>query len=156
MQLGYSWLGNELAVDFANTVIVVRPGEELDGLATQEELDRWLELERDRLGAVQGADLREFRRLRDAVRALMTAADEGADLPARAVAALNRAGRVAPRFAQLRDGIAVVESRARTRADEVLGAIAASAIELLGGPDRGRIRICRAPSCGLFFLADRE
>jgi hypothetical protein len=36
----------------------------------------------------------------------------------------------------LRDGAAVDESRARTRVDEILGTIASSAIELLGGPDR--------------------
>ena len=55
MALSYSWLGKELALDFANTVIVVRPGEELDGLATEAQLARWLELERDRLGPAPGA-----------------------------------------------------------------------------------------------------
>jgi predicted RNA-binding Zn ribbon-like protein len=156
MALGYSWLGKELAVDFANTVIVVRPGEELDGLAAEEDLARWLELERDRLGEAPGAGLQEFRRLRDAIRALMTAAAEGHELPATAVAYVNRASRAAPRFAQLRNGAAVDESRARTRVDEILGTIAASAIELLGGPDRELIRVCRAPRCGLYFVADRE
>jgi predicted RNA-binding Zn ribbon-like protein len=156
MQLGYSWLGKELAVDFANTMIVVRPGEELDGLETQKDLARWLALERDRLGEVPGASLRQFRRLRDAIRALLTAAGEGQELPATAVATVNRASRAAPRFAQLRDGAAVDESRARTRADEILGAIAGSAIELLGGSDRELIRVCRAPRCGLYFIADRE
>ena len=156
MQLGYSWLGKELAVDFANTVTVVRPGEELDGLATEVDLERWLELERDRVGESPRVDLQEFRQLRDAVRRLMTAAAQGDELPAPAVATVNRASRAAPRFAQLRDGTAVDESRARTRADDVLGAIATSAIELLGGPDRGLIRVCGAPRCGLYFLADRE
>jgi predicted RNA-binding Zn ribbon-like protein len=156
MQLGYSWLGKELAVDFANTVIVVRPGDELDGLATEEDLERWLELERERLGEAPRAGLEEFRGLRDAVRALMAAAAEGNELPTRAVATVNRASRAAPRFVQLRDGATVDGSRARTRADEVLGAIAASAIELLGGPDRELVRVCRAPRCGLYFLADRE
>ena len=156
MQLGYSWLGKDLAVDFANTMIVVRPGEELDGLETQEDLARWLELERDRLGPPPRAGLLEFRRLRGAIRTLMTAAAERDELPARAVATVNQASGAAPWFAQLRDGAAVDESRARTRADEILGAIAASAIELLGGPDRELVRVCRAPSCGLYFVADSE
>ena len=84
MSLGYSWLGNELAVDFANTVIVVRPGEEIDGLATEADLARWLELERNRLGAAPGAEkrLRDFRRLRDALRRLFSAAAEGVELRA--------------------------------------------------------------------------
>ena len=156
MQLGYSWLGKELAIDFANTVIVVRPGQEIDGLETEEDLERWLECERGRLGEPPRGRLQEFRRLRAAVRTLMTAAAASDELPAPAVATVNRASRAAPRFAQLRDGAAVDESRARTRADDVLGAIAASAIELLGGPDRRLIRVCGAPRCGLYFLADRE
>jgi predicted RNA-binding Zn ribbon-like protein len=159
MELGYSWLGKELAVDFANTVIVVRPGEELDGLATGAELARWLELERDRLGSVPDAEarLRDFRRLRAAIRGLLAAAAEGEELPETAVATVNRASAAAPSFVQLRvPAEAVVESRARTRVDATFGAIAASAVEVLGGPDRERIRVCAAPSCGLFFLAGRQ
>lgn len=51
MALSYSWLGKELVLDFANTVLVVRPGKELDGLVTEAQLARWLELERDRIGS---------------------------------------------------------------------------------------------------------
>ena len=158
MSLGYSWLGKELAVDFANTVIVVRPGEEIDGLVTEADLDRWLELERDRIGAVPGAGarLRDFRRLRAAVRGLLTAAAAGNELPAVAVVAVNQASAAAPRFVQLRESASVLESRARNRVDEILGAIAASAVELVGGPDRELIRICGAPSCGLYFVAGRD
>ena len=159
MPLSFSWLGKELALDVANTVIVVRPGEELDGLATPAGLARWLELERDRLGAAPGAAgrLGDFLRLRDAVRSLLAAAADGAGLPAAAVAEVNRASAAAPSFVQLRPpGRAVVESRAGSRVDAILGAIAASAVELLGGPERDLVRVCNAPSCGLFFLAARE
>jgi predicted RNA-binding Zn ribbon-like protein len=158
MQLGYSWLGKELAVDFANTVIVVRPDEELDGLATEADLARWLELERDRLGAAPGAAarLRDFRRLRDAIRSLLTAAAEDAELPPAGITLVNRASKAAPRFVQLHAWDVVVESEARDRVDAILGAIAASAIELLGGPDREHIRVCRAPRCGLYFVGARE
>ena len=62
MSLGYSWLGRDLALDLANTVIVVRAGEEIDGLATAAGLARWLELERDRLGEVPGAEARMINR----------------------------------------------------------------------------------------------
>jgi predicted RNA-binding Zn ribbon-like protein len=139
MSLGYSWLGQDLALDLANTVIVVRPGETLDGLADEADLARWIELERDRLGA------------------LLTAAAEGVDLPAHDAATVNRMSAAAPWFVQLhpRAG-AVVESRARNRVDGVLGAIAASAVELLGGPDRRVVRVCAAPRCGLYFLAGRK
>ena len=158
MKLGYGWLGANLAVDLANTVIVVRPGEELDGLASAAELARWLELERDRLGAATGAKarLQDFRRLRDSIRALLASAAAGAELPADAIAAVNRTSAAAPSVVQLRvPARAVVETRARTRVDAILGAVAASAVELLGGPDRELVRVCQAPSCGLFFLAAR-
>jgi predicted RNA-binding Zn ribbon-like protein len=155
--LSYSWLGKELALDFANTVIVVRPGEELDGLATEAQLARWLELERDRLGPAPGAGARlgDFRRLRDALRRLLGAAADGRELSAADVAVMNEASAAAPRVVQLR-GVAVVESRADTAEDAVLGAIAASAVELLGGTDRELVRVCEAPSCGLYFLPARE
>jgi predicted RNA-binding Zn ribbon-like protein len=158
MELGYGWLGQNLALDLANTVIVVRPGEELDGLATESDLARWLELERDRLGTAPGFErrLRDFRGLRAAVRALLTAAAEGDVLPEAAVAAVNRASAAAPSFLQLRVPPAVVaESRASTPVDATLGAIAAAAVELLGGPDRELVRVCQAPRCGLYFLAAR-
>lgn len=157
MALSYSWLGKELALDFANTVIVVRPGEELDGLATETQLARWLELERDRLGPAPdaGARIGDFRRLRDALRRLLGAAADGLDLPVADVAVVNAASAAAPRVVQLRDA-AVVESRVGSPEDAILGAIAASAVELLGRPDRHLVRVCDAPSCGLYFLAARE
>ena len=157
MTLSFSWLGKELALDFANTVVVVRPGEERDGVETRAQLDRWLELERDRLGSAPGAAARlgDFRRLRDALRRLFAAAAAGGDLPAADVAVLNEASAAAPRVVQLHE-TAVVESLAGSREDAILGAIAVSAVELLGGPGRDRVRVCDAPSCGLSFLAVRE
>jgi len=158
MPLSYAWLGAPLALDLANTVIVVRPGEEIDGLDGEAGLARWLGLERDRLGAVDGAEraLPEFHALRRSVRALVHAAAHGHDLPTDAVAHVNRTSAAAPSFPQLRDSAAVVESRARTPVDAILAAIAASAVELVGGPDHVRLRNCEAPRCGMYFLAGRE
>jgi predicted RNA-binding Zn ribbon-like protein len=158
VSLSYTWLGAPLALDLANTVVVVRPGEEIDGLADDAELARWLELERGRLGDVDGAEsaVAEFHALRRSVRALVHAAAHGRELPAGAVEAVNRTTAAAATFPQLRGDAAVVESRARTRGDEILGAIAASAVRLVGGPDRGRLRNCEAPRCGMYFLAGRE
>jgi predicted RNA-binding Zn ribbon-like protein len=154
--LSYSWLGKELALDFANTVIA-RPGGALDGLATEAQLARWLELEGDRLGPAPGAAARlgDFRRLRDALRRLLDAAADGSGLPAADVVVVNEASAAAPRVVQLRDSV-VVESRLGSPEDAILGAIAASAVELLGGPDRELVRVCDAPSCGLYFVAARE
>jgi predicted RNA-binding Zn ribbon-like protein len=150
MKLSYSWLGKNLAVDFANTVIVVRPGEELDGLETDADLARWLELEQDRLGSVSEPPLEEFRRLRAAIRALLV---EGR---IESVEVVNRASAAAPSFVQLRGSGVEVDSLAASEGEQALGTIAAAAIELVGGPDRDLIRVCEAPSCGLFFVAARE
>lgn len=68
---------------------------------------------------------------------------------------MNEVSAAAPRVVQLR-GATVVESRAGSPEDAILGAIAISAVELLGGPDRDLVRACDAPSCGLYFLAARE
>jgi predicted RNA-binding Zn ribbon-like protein len=158
MALEFDWPGQALALDLADTVVVMRPGEEVDLLTTEDQLARWLALERDRVGDTTGAEtrLRDFHRLRDALRALLAAATHGAELPADAVAAVNRASAAAPGFVRLRaPGVVDVESTARTRADAILGAIAASAVELLGGPDRERLRNCTAPRCGGYFLAGR-
>jgi predicted RNA-binding Zn ribbon-like protein len=154
MPLSYAWLGAPLALDLANTVLVVRPGEEIDGLATEAGLARWLELERERIAdASPGLD--DVHRLRGAVRALIHAAAHGRELPADAVEAVNRTAAAAPSFPQLRESAVVVESTARTRAEQALGAIAASAIALVGGPDRERLRNCLAPRFGMYFLAGR-
>jgi predicted RNA-binding Zn ribbon-like protein len=57
---------------------------------------------------------------------------------------------------QLRDEAVAVESCASSRVDAILGAIASSAVELLGSPDRELLRVCRAPRCGLYFVSARE
>jgi predicted RNA-binding Zn ribbon-like protein len=46
-------------------------------------------------------------------------------------------------------------SETEAQGERVLAAIADSAIEILAGPDRARLRICKAPSCGMFFLEGR-
>ena len=159
----FRWLGEPLAVDLANTLMVVRPGQTIDLLETSEQLARWLDAERPRLddGAITARDLGAVRSLRDAIHRLFTAAVEGAALPARDVAALNTASAAVSHHLVLEAGprteAAAVERAARGRPLALaLGRIARSAIELLGRPERTRLRACHAPSCGMFFLAARR
>lgn len=42
----FRWLGEPLAIDLANTVMVVREGKTVDLLGSADELENWLELER--------------------------------------------------------------------------------------------------------------
>jgi predicted RNA-binding Zn ribbon-like protein len=94
--------------------------------------------------------------LREQARTLLTAAVTGDPLPADVVTDLSRRAAQAPvtLAARIRpDGSPVVErvSRGHPRA-AVDAEFARSALVLLDGPDRHRLRRCRAPECILFFL----
>lgn len=171
---GWPWLGAPLAIDLANSLVRIRPGETRDLLLTEAELDEWLRLERDRLPAPRrtAARLGEFRALRDALYAALSAAAAGSPPPSKAVAAINGASARSDGHLRLvRAPEAATAERAPDTApeppapapaihhlgsgtplDRALSAIARSAIELLAGPDRARLRVCPAPSCGMFYL----
>lgn len=96
--------------------------------------------------------------LRDAVRELFEASVGGGPFPAAAVERLNEASARVPRalLLEIADPAGPVEVEregAGGPAARLLAATARSAIELLGGEDRDRLRRC--PACGRFFLAGR-
>jgi predicted RNA-binding Zn ribbon-like protein len=140
----------ELAIDLANTLRLARDGSILDLLADKGALARWLRV----TGGPDVVEPSQLMGLRDHVRALLTAAISLRTLPPAAVTAVNRAGAAAPGFAQLEAGELVVRYNA-SPADAFLADIAASAIGLVGGPERDRLRRCEAPACGRWFLASR-
>ena len=94
----FRWLGEPLAIDFANTVMVVREGEEVDLIGDLDGIGRWLDAEAERLGELSVAPNRigEIRSLRDAVRALLTAVAEQRSAPGWAVDEINAASAAAP------------------------------------------------------------
>jgi predicted RNA-binding Zn ribbon-like protein len=78
---------------------------------------------------------------------------------AAALEVINRASARAPRspIATWRpdaDPVAATDHHGASRADLLIAALAADAIELLTGPRRGDLRACRAPGCVLLFLKD--
>jgi predicted RNA-binding Zn ribbon-like protein len=155
----FRWLGEPLAIDFANTVMVVREGETVDLLGDDDELRRWLEHERDRLGDCRFAveSRAEILEVRDAVRALFLAAAAGEATPPAAVSTVNAASAAAPITPQL--GSAYEPRAEDVTADslaQLLGRLARSAIELLSSPGRDSLRVCQAPSCGMFYLGARR
>jgi len=157
----FDWPGQGLAIDLADTIVVVRPGETIDHLATSEQLLRWLELERPWLGEAHGDALErldDFRALREAIRALCFATVRGDPPPSEAAPAVNRFSAAAPWFRQLEVAQGepprvAVASTVPDGTDRLLATIADAAVGLLGGPDHKRLRVCPAPSCGMFFLA---
>jgi predicted RNA-binding Zn ribbon-like protein len=159
----FRWLGEPLAIDLANTVMVVRDGEAVDLLAGQEELRRWLEVEEPRLGecAFAVGHLDELRVLRDAVRRLLGARARRAALPRADLDLVNATSAAAPiaPWLHAEDGgrVEVVEHAGRADAlAQLRGRLARSTIAVLGGADADRLRVCRAPSCGMFFLGERR
>ena len=164
----FRWLGEPLAIDLANTVMVVRPeagaaGEdEVDLLSSAADLRRWLSAEGERLSAFAvdaEEDLGTIRELRAAVRALFAAAAAAEELPKWAVALVNEASAASPVAPQLAGGpgrpsiASIPEDESATG---MLGAAARSAIELLDETPAGELRVCLAPSCGMFYLGRRR
>jgi predicted RNA-binding Zn ribbon-like protein len=158
----FRWLGEPLAIDLANTVMVVREGEEVDLLTTADDLRRWLAAEQERLGDCGFAvtRLQETRDFRDAVRAVLWAAARGRKPPPDALERLNAASAAAPVTPQLkvgREGLEVDElSAGGDRYGRFLGRLARSAIALVTGPEREALHVCDAPSCGMLFLGQRR
>jgi predicted RNA-binding Zn ribbon-like protein len=159
----FRWLGEPLAIDLANTVMVVSAGDELDLLATRDDLRRWLAAEQERLGdcSFAIAHLTEIRALRDAVRTALSSVAKGAMPPSDALGRLNAASAEAPTAPQLE-----VSGGGELRLDErpasadplarLQATLARSAIALLAGAERQRLQVCDAPSCGMLFLGRRR
>jgi predicted RNA-binding Zn ribbon-like protein len=140
----------ELAIDLANTLRLERDGTATDLLADRDRLARWLH----RRGVPRVVGAPELQALRGHVRALLAAAVQRRALPHAAVAAVNRAVAAAPAVAQL-EADELVYHYAASPPDAFLADIATSAITLVGGPRRDRLRRCAAPGCGRFFVASR-
>jgi predicted RNA-binding Zn ribbon-like protein len=153
--------GEPLAIELHNTLYASR-GRAIDGLVDADGLKAWLTAIGKRLPAGGTGDypsLEELMELRAAVREALYAVVDGRPAPRAAIETLNRASARAPRSAAARwrrTAAALAEPRVHTddRADVVVAAFAADAIELITGPRRDAIRACSAPGCVLLFLKD--
>lgn len=153
-----------LAVELHNTLYALA-GEAIDGIETPGGLAAWLDGIADRLPAAPadgGASRhRDFLALRTAVREALHAALDGERALPRALSAINEAAARAPA-----SPVAVARPEGRLRAetryhaadatDIALAAIAADAIELLGGPAGENLRACGAPGCVLMFCKNHR
>ena len=160
LRLTWEWIGfAEPALDLANT-IALENGVERDFLERLDEYPRWgaAAAKSPSLGPDEAAAIARSRRrlleLRAPVRRLFATVAAGEPRPAGAVAELNRVSRASPRWPEL------VESGLRERAagsstERLCAAYARSAIEIAAG-GRDRLRVCGAPSCGMFYRPGRE
>lgn len=148
----FRFRAGRVSLDLCSTVLWrhVRPVEQLRSPA---DLARWLS--EAGLGysrhALTEADLADARRLREAIYRLVSARIRGDRLPARDVAAVNAAARHPCRTPRL-------GPRGELRWDDgeplaaALSAVARDAIELIGGPQSGRVRECAATDCAFLFV----
>lgn len=149
----WPWLGEPLAIDFANTVR--RRGSEYEELLREPaDLSEWAELEQGRVPVPDDASrLDETRAIRDAVFALLRAAAQDETPPAGAVDRVNAAARGVVLVPQLRgDAVELAALGSPDPVDELHARVATSALELLSEPG---LALCDAPSCGQFFLRHR-
>jgi predicted RNA-binding Zn ribbon-like protein len=161
LHVTWEWLGSDPALDVANTVAISN-GEPHDLLEPKGEYERWateaaarsplLDAEESSLLVKARPELIELRaRIRD----VLAAVAAGEDLPAAAVAALNRTSRAAPSWLEL-DLDGAVRERGRGRAvDRLLAAYAHSAMEV-AAEGSARLRVCPAPSCGMYYRPTRQ
>jgi predicted RNA-binding Zn ribbon-like protein len=146
-----------LALDLANT------GASRDVLTTPAELASWLMGHEAVLGVASAEvalRLGDFRALRAAVRDAVLSLPAWSAPPPDAIRALNEASAAVPTALALEivDGRPARSERGTaipSRTVQILASIARSAIELVGGPDRERLRACPARGCGTMFLASR-
>ena len=147
----------ELAIDLVNTLELRRDGTTVDLLADQDGLARWMRQAggpSDSGGPGDEVAAEQLQALRGHVLAMLGAAVRQRPLPRAAVTAVNRAAAGAPAVVQLEAGELVVRYDA-SPGDAFLADVAASAISMVGGPRRDRLRRCGAPGCGRWFVASR-
>lgn len=157
----WSWLGDPLAIDVANTV-QLRGGVYADLLQTPADLLEWLAQEGLRLPEpsipIRIDQLNLFLRARDAILALLRSATDHRAAPQSVIEAINE-------ILVSRPGVRLLTSSGeagdlhllhpRDLIDDVIAKAAFNVVDLLNGPDRARLKLCPAPSCGQIYLRDR-
>lgn len=151
---GFRFRGGRLALDLPATVMHRLGPAPVDLLASPRDLGRWflaaaLVAEAPPVGA---HDLAAAHSLREALHDLAQAVVAGRKLPPAAVAQVAQAAASAPPPPPRL--LAAGESAPPRSADPpaLLSAVARDAIDLFGGPDAARVRVCEHADCALLFL----
>jgi predicted RNA-binding Zn ribbon-like protein len=152
--VSWDWLGEPLAIDFANTVLR-EGGEYGELLRSGADVTTWARREAGRVPvpAAGGAATRlaEIRAVRDDVFAVLAATAAGESAPHGPAGRLDARARAHPVVAQLL-GESVV-CGAGDGVDELLARVVAAAIELARSDVA--VGLCDAPGCGQYFVRGR-
>jgi predicted RNA-binding Zn ribbon-like protein len=161
LKVTWEWIAlDEAALDVANTVTVDKSVAH-DLLAAAGDYQRWVqaaaqspELTPDEAAAIVAARPRLLA-LREHIRAVLHATAAGQPLPGAAVAALNEASRAAAQWPELGDDRQIEHHGLGDAVQRLLARYARSTMELAAGGS-ATLRVCGAPSCGMFFRPRRR
>lgn len=154
METTWAWLGDHLAIDFANTIKVIE-NSTIELIGSVEEFHDWYEAEPAQLPAVvmTVGSLQSLRDLRDCALRLLHAALDDMPLPSDDIAAINETIEVGATLRLL--GSAAGTSRLQSGSDSgfaaLAGVLAAAVVDLLAREDLANLAVCPAPSCGQLF-----
>jgi predicted RNA-binding Zn ribbon-like protein len=153
----WEWLGDDLAIDFANTLR--RRGMDYEELlAEPSDLREWASRQEGRVPVPPAAAARDglgrVRGVRDDAFAVLRAAAVRAPLPREPAGRLNRVALRHPVIAQL--GAEARVGGRPDRLDELLARAVAATIDLAAHAETAGLALCDAPSCGQFFLRERD
>jgi predicted RNA-binding Zn ribbon-like protein len=133
----HEFVTGNLALDYVATV-AERGTTHLEHLTAPEDLAEW----------IAQAGFERAKAVREALFALVAAAIDGRPAPPGALGAVNEAAAAPPPQPALIDGAL----RRAGDLDAVLSALARAALELLGGPDRARLKWCAGERCTRPFV----
>jgi len=152
-----------VAIELHNTIYAAN-GIGIDGLTDSASATAWIDALGERLpeggsGRRRVPALDDLVALRSAVRDALAGAVSGDPVAPTTLGALNAFSARVPRspaaiWQPHGAPLAGSDIHGAARADVVLAAFAADAIELVTGPHRADLRACGAPGCVLMFLKD--
>ena len=161
LDVTWEWIAiYEPALDLANTVAVEK-GVEHDLLTLDDEYRHWAaaaaqspELAPDETTALAVARP-SLIKLREPIRAVLKATAAGEPLAIAAIAALNKASRAAPHWAEIGADVQLEERAQGSAVERLLAKYARSAIGITAEGE-AKLRVCGAPSCGMFYRPRRR
>ncbi len=161
LKVTWEWIGlDTAALDLANTVAVDK-GVAHDLLAAAGDYQRWAqaaaqspELTPEEAAAIAAGRPRLLG-LREHIRAVLHATATGQPLPGSAVAALNSASRAAARWPELGHDCRIEQHALGDAVQRLLAHYARSTMEL-AADGSAKLRVCGAPSCGMFYRPRRR
>jgi len=145
----HEFVTGNLALDYVATVAERRTAP-LEHLAAPEDLAEWIA----QAGIVDGpvavtlAGLERAKEVREALFALVETTIDGEPAPREALRVVNEAAAAPPPTPALQDAALHREGDL----DAVLSALARTALELLGGPERARVKWCAGEGCTRPFV----